>query len=218
LLITHLHNKNVHYLYQARAHNCPLRSPGKWLSNTDLGLNAELATDWNAFVSNLSLSGITLNESVDQLKWWGGDHSGIITVQNIYTTILNSIWHNNTRGWRKHLWTWRLPTKIKLFTWLMFEYKLNTWDTLQRKGWTGPNICSLCLIEAETTDHLFIKCPYTRKVWDLIASVLNFKTFWDGPTLADCFESWTRREHNLKQLPSLVCWTIWLDKNLKSFF
>jgi hypothetical protein len=31
--------------------------------------------------------------------------------------------------------------------------------------------------------------------------------------LSGFFESWTHREHKLKHLPSLVCWSIWLDKN-----
>jgi hypothetical protein len=66
-------------------------------------------------------------------------------------------------------------------------------------------------------DHMFIKCPFTKQVWAKIATVLNFKTTWDGPTLAGCFDYWTHREHKLKQLPSLVCSSIQLDINFKFF-
>jgi hypothetical protein len=99
----------------------------------------------------------------------------------------------------------------------LIAYKLNTWDILQRKGWTGPNFCHLCHNDSETADHLFIKCPFSRQVWVKIASVLNLKTIWDGPTLSDCFDLWSHKEHNLLHLPSLVCWSIWLDKNKTIF-
>jgi len=66
-------------------------------------------------------------------------------------------------------------------------------------------------------DHLFIKCPFSRQFWDRIALVLNFKTKWDSPTLLDCFDYWSHREHNLMHLPSLICWSIWLDLNIFFF-
>jgi hypothetical protein len=118
---------------------------------------------------------------------------------------------------RKQLWSSHFPPKIKYFTCLMIAYKLNTWDILQRKGWTGPNFCHMCHIDSETANHLFIKCQFSRQVWENIALVLKLKTKWDGPTLSDCFDSWAKREHNLMHLPSLVCWTIWLDRNKAIF-
>jgi hypothetical protein len=121
-------------------------------------------------------------------KWLGGDHLGKLTIQNVYTEITHMLWHTNIKGWRKQLWTWHLPSKIKFFTWLMTAYKLNTWDILQRKGWMGPNIFHLCYNDDESADHLFIKCPFSRKVWEKITLVLDLKSTWDGPTLSDCFD------------------------------
>jgi hypothetical protein len=149
--------------------------------------------------------------------WSGGDRSGLLTVKNVYTTITNSLWQINIGGWRKNLWSWNIAQKIKLFTWLTIENKIHTWDNLQRKGWVGPNICQLCYSDEETVMHLFIKCPFTRQVWDIITLDQNLNTIWEGTTISACYDYWSTRECNLKHLPSLVYWFIWLDRNKKFF-
>jgi hypothetical protein len=121
--------------------------------------------------------------------------------KNIYTAIINTIWHSNISGWRMHLWTWKLPLKIKLFNWLADENKIPTWDNLQRKGWTGPNICQLCYKDAETVQHLFTQCHFTRQVWDKIALDHHITTAWIGTSLSACLAHWTSNERNYKLLP-----------------
>jgi hypothetical protein len=83
----------------------------------------------------------------------GAIDQAFLTVQNVYASHHEFNWHTNVRGWRKHLWSWHIPPKIKYFTWLMTAYKLNTWDILQKKGWSGPNYCHLC--------HLILKLQIT---------------------------------------------------------
>jgi hypothetical protein len=89
-------------------------------------------------VRNFPESGIYLHNVEDQLLWAGGDNSGLISVRNIYTTISNTTNNINTTGWRKHLWTWKIPLKVKLFIWLADKNKISTWDNLQRKAGTVP--------------------------------------------------------------------------------
>jgi hypothetical protein len=122
--------------------------------------------------------------------------------------ITNNIWHNTVGGWRHSLWNWNLALKLKLFTWLALENKINTWDNLQRKGWVGPNICHLCNREEESMQHIFINCAFTRLVWDNIFADLNLNTTWDGHSLADCYEIWSKNRPPLTKPPSyglLVC-------------
>jgi hypothetical protein len=94
--------------------------------------------------------------------WTGGDNSSNLTIKNVYTTISNTLRQNNIGVWRKYMWSWNIAHKIKLFTWLIIENKIHTWDILQKKGWVGPDICHLCYKDDETMKHLFIKCPFTR--------------------------------------------------------
>jgi hypothetical protein len=46
--------------------------------------------------------------------------------------------------WYLELWKWKIPLKVKLFCWLMFENKILTWDNLTKRGIIGPSRCVLC--------------------------------------------------------------------------
>jgi ribonuclease HI len=43
--------------------------------------------------------------------------------------------------------------------------------------------------------------------------VLNLRTQWNGNTLSECMDEWNNRPDLSKNLPLLVCWHIWLDRN-----
>jgi zinc-binding in reverse transcriptase len=62
------------------------------------------------------------------------------------------------------IWTLQLPTIVAIFQWFLFKNRLLTVDNLIRKGWIMPNICNLCRKEAETAQHMFQQCNYTRQV------------------------------------------------------
>jgi hypothetical protein len=187
--------------------------PDRWITSASLGLSLDLAHEWDSYCSNLTQSGIQLTNSSDQIQWMGGDRSGRIFVHNLYAAISNSIWHTNFRGWRNQKWTWCIPSKIKFFTWLLIEYKLNTWDNILKKGWLGPNFCHLWKSDSKSTNHLFINFPFTRQVWGKIILILKFQTIWDGISLPICFERWAQKEKKLMHLPSLICWATWLERN-----
>jgi hypothetical protein len=93
--------------------------------------------------------------------------------------------------------------KIKFFIWLLTENKLNTWDNLLRKGWSGPNFFHLCHLDSETAEHIFINCQFTKQVWLKIALALNLHTTWDGTNIADCFVSWTQKERIAHPPPTI---------------
>lgn len=164
-LISHLHSLNILYLYQIKESSRSEHQPDSWISSASLGLNPVLTGEWNNFRLALTHLGIRLTGTEDQLHWSGGDRSGKLTAQNVYFAIFNTLWHINITGWKKRSWTRRILLKVKLFTWLLSEYKLNTWDTLQKKGRAGPSFCHLCRINLKTTNHLFIDCSFTRRVW-----------------------------------------------------
>jgi hypothetical protein len=182
-LIQQLNHININYLYQA-AHFHEQGHPFYWLEiRTRARVSYRQEEEWDSFCGTNRV-GIQLHNTEDQLMWAGGDNSGHTTVKNIYTAIANSTVHNNILGWRKKLWIWKIPLKIKLFNWLANENKIPTWDNLLRKGWMGPNICQLCNRDAESVQHLFIHCHFTQ-VWDKIAIDLNTTSAWNGTSLSD---------------------------------
>lgn len=116
-------------------------------------------------------------------------------------------------SWRKNFWGWNLPLKIKPFSWLFVENKLNTRDLLQRKGWIGPSICTLCRREEESTSHLFVSCSFTCCLWARITDILHLDSTWDNPTLLECYIRWNGTRPSLRTLPPFICWYVWIERN-----
>jgi len=133
----------------------------------------------------LTQLGIHLKNSEDLLHWSGGDRSGKLTAQNLYASIANLNRPTNITGCKNHIWSWRILQKIKFFIWMLFENKLNTWDTLLRKGWSGPIFFHLCQLDSETAEHIFINYQFTKQFWLKIALAINLHTNWVGENIAD---------------------------------
>jgi hypothetical protein len=141
----------------------------------------------------LDWSGISISDRHDELRWTGGDCSGLITTKNVYNALATELWKNKIGGWRRNLWGWDCPQKIKLFSWLLIEDKLLTWNNLQKRGWYGPGFCHLCKGNEESGIHLFVHCPFTRTVWKKIKENYKLSTGWTGTSVKDCFAIWASR-------------------------
>jgi hypothetical protein len=57
--------------------------------------------------------------------------------------------------------------------WLFLQDRVWTSARLQLRGWKNNYFCAICERNLETATHLFIECPYARKVWTLIAEWSN---------------------------------------------
>jgi hypothetical protein len=156
--------------------------------------------------------GVQLRRKPDTLLWMGGDTSGRISVKNIYEAIENKKQYLVIGGWRKSLWSWEVPMKLKLFTWLMIENKILTWEILQRRGFVGPGWCMLCKKNLETNFHLFVECPFTRSVWERIKLKLNFPGTWTGNSMNERFKNWRLLFTDYLTLPLHICWNIWKER------
>ena len=66
------------------------------------------------------------------------------------------------------IWNTKLPIKVKFFGWLLFYGRLNTRAHLHYRGIRAleDSMCEHCANELETDDHLFLRCPRARAVWD----------------------------------------------------
>jgi hypothetical protein len=95
----------------------------------------------------------------------------------------------------------------------VLELKILTWDSLQKRGWYGPSIYSLCFRDEDSISHLFIYYPFTLKLWKNLHIAYNLATNWGGNSLNNCFEDWVKVEKLYKTLPIIVCWYLWLERN-----
>jgi hypothetical protein len=179
-------------------------SPIVWCSPEDLGLPVALADEWVSYTNALTTTGLKLLEREDAPIWIGGDLTGRTTVFKHLHCYLKSLLAAFNYNWRKKLWHWNMPLKIKLFTWLSLENKINTWDILCRKGRIGPSICLLCHGEEESSFHIFVTCPFTRRVWDRISVALHYTHFgMDLPYKSATRSGSTIIVHIARCLPSL---------------
>jgi hypothetical protein len=74
-------------------------------------------------------------DETDSLLWAGGDASGVLSVKNLYTALLQPLDFCSDNVWIQKLWKWPLQLKVKLFIWLAAKEKVLTWEALQKKGW-----------------------------------------------------------------------------------
>jgi hypothetical protein len=140
-LLAHLHNKGIHFLYQASNHNQLETLTLRLISGSTLELASDLIVEWTNFYGSLYSAGVFLHNKEDRLLWTGRDCTGHISIAKKNSTIINSANIPNITGLCKRLWKWKIPLKVKLFTWLVDKNKISSWDNLLRKGWNNPNNC-----------------------------------------------------------------------------
>jgi hypothetical protein len=117
--------------------------------------------------------------------------------------------------------------KIDMFVWTLAHRSILTGENLRRRGWEGPSRCPLCIQEEETSDHLLLKCPFAKEVWNL-ALGLKPGTF-DLPQETNALlRNWSslcpfqvkkKSQLNIlwRTLPKFILWKIWLERNNRLF-
>jgi hypothetical protein len=118
------------------------------------------------------------------------------------------------------MWKWKCPLKTRLFLWLALANRILTWDNGQRRGWSGPNKCTLCKVEEESVSHLFVSCSFASQVWREVMMNLNCPGQWIFYSLELCLWNWLRNPFlkQFKELPCYVIWGIWLHRNQVLFY
>lgn len=121
--------------------------------------------------------------------------------------------------WAKSLWKLKCPKKARLFFWCVLKQKIPTWDVLQARFKQGPGRCPLCKDDSETIHHLFLGCPFTKRVWKEVSNLLKKQLRWEGESVLAIWEQWWNHssEGNLINLPPIVCWGVWLARNRSLF-
>ena len=89
--------------------------------------------------------------------------SSMVTTRKAYELIVSEHLLLSLDGILTQVWNFNIPQKLKCFTWMAFNKKINTCDNLCKRGCLGPNRCFLCKIEAETIDHIFVECPSHKR-------------------------------------------------------
>jgi hypothetical protein len=163
-LLQVLNNSNIYSLAQA-VDPLDTGTTHYWLESTTIGLSDELKYEWDNFVTYLRCSGIRLKNSNDKLVWSWNRSTGTVTAKLAYQSILYFNKLEERKWWFKAIWKLNIPTKLICFMWLCLKDCILIGVNYQKRGGIGPTVCNLCLMNEETTTHLFVECPKTQKIW-----------------------------------------------------
>lgn len=117
-----------------------------------------------------------------------------------------------------------VPSEVHSFLWKVAWCRPPTQDRFQilhSHFSSSPHICFICYANYESSDHLFIHCPFTWQLWEKFC-LINLN--WVVPNTTYTFISQWRSTpftRKAKQIWSLclhtLMWAIWKEKNLRLF-
>lgn len=217
-LVAHLDSLGLHGLHQIANPGLSTIWGQAWKSAESLGIDPRWETDWQVFLQELKRSNVRIQDKPDKLVWAHAE-SGSYSPKAGYSFLMKKKGWPAPDWWVKSLKELKCPKKSKLFLWCVLRQKIPSWDVLQARFLQGPGRCPLCLSDSESIFHLFVACPYTRKVWDEAQKILQCRLKWEGVSLLAAWEYWWNHfsEKNLRNLPPIICWGIWIARN-KSIF
>lgn len=115
------------------------------------------SSSWKATLRHKAQISKCATLAADGLRSWIGKGANFLT-KNVITTIRSE---NPKDELAKGIWTVKIA-KVALNLWRYRAGNLPTKDRLIRCGMAINGMCELCGKEAETTDHIFLKCDYAR--------------------------------------------------------
>lgn len=123
-----------------------------------------------------------------------------------------------TNRWLMCAWRTKLPLKIRVFLWQVFNDKIQSAGQLNKMNWPGKIECKLCG-QTETTDHIIFQCAVAQFSWCVCRDILE----WPFPptSLNDlreiAREGSNRQIKNILFLFGCVAWSLWLIRNYLVF-
>jgi hypothetical protein len=90
---------------------------------------------------------------------WSLTPNKTFSTKSMYVMLENGIIGPND----KKLWKSKLPLKIKVFMWQVYQYAILTRENMRKKDWLRNPKCSFCE-NIETQNHLFFTCSIAKSV------------------------------------------------------
>ncbi|XP_077228456.1 uncharacterized protein LOC143861414 [Tasmannia lanceolata] len=113
-----------------------------------------------------------LNHTDEDSAIWMPNPSGHFSLKSAWETIRL---HSNRVPWHNSVWFSGNIPKHAFTCWQAIISRLLTNDRLIRHGLRISPNCFLCLHSAESANHLFFDCGFSKWIWGTILRNLNFK-------------------------------------------
>ncbi|GLT86737.1 hypothetical protein SLE2022_048560 [Rubroshorea leprosula] len=166
---------------------------------------------------------IKLMQDAEDTWSWRIDTKGKYTTRSAYEQLTRK---EDTRLLEhKKLWGAQVPSKVSAFSWQLLLDRIPTKVNLAKRGVVDGNQninCVWCDSSPEHTDHLFLSCNTSFKLWTRCLS------WWGvhyalGNTCMDvsCQHIWFKGPKILRKSWNIlwfaIVWTIWLSRNETTF-
>lgn len=182
-----------------------------WFVDFRRSLTNEEFARWTLLYDELQR--IALDPESKDTVLWVLDKPRCFTIKSLYRFLTNRGMPSRVAG---IIWKCKIPLKIKVFLWQVFNNKLPVGQSLIRRGWRGNGRCCVCGIE-ETVDHIFFKCVLAKMVWALVKIVFDLDMV--PGSLKEFSEIWLQGKGPLPVRLNMFIfagfsWTLWITRNM----
>lgn len=189
----------------------------------------QVGWDWERLEGMLTISierklmGYMLAEDdhCNDMISWKGDPSGTFSVTSAYNCIHANEGDENDGTWR-NIWRLKVPSKMKVFLWLVYHQRIMSNDMRARRGFAILNNCHRCPNAKEDVDHILRSCPNAKDVWRKIAPNRVMQNAWKKPFLTWVGDNVRNRERpggaaNWNTTFAVTVWWLWRWRNDQIF-
>lgn len=166
---------------------------------------------------------ITLNCMVPDRLQWALETSGTYTAKSAYKVLTEG----GKTGWEfYHIWKFRIPPTVKIFTYFTLKGKLLTREALHRRSIPCELHCVMCSTNTyETAFHLLFECNLAYAVWTRVSQLSGLTlmtldnsihgTWWKSWNIAQRGTTWRYREWGTTIIA--VLWVLWNERKARVF-
>jgi hypothetical protein len=154
---------------------------------------------------------VVLNTTPDTVTWVL-ERSGKFTTASLYKELTFTGFENR---WLVDMLKARLPLKIKVFVWKVYDNRIPSAEQLIKRNWPGDIGCKVCG-QRESTDHIMFQCFLAQFLWFVCRDAFNWPLI---PTsvadIQECVigEALKKLKNFLMLLFSSLTWSVWLIRN-----
>jgi len=165
------------------------------------------------------LSTVLMEKDGEDRLIWKDNNSGIFSVKSLCGLLSPKPSTNNAFSFAG-IWKGIVPPKVETFCWMAIINRINTRCMLVRRGILGSSEsnCPICLVEAESVDHILLHCHKHWLIWSKI--IKWWGLVWCCPkSFSDLWSQWTSMVHGHFQRKAWlmlffsVAWSLWLLRN-----